>query len=239
MAYSFDGATNYFWKKTSDDYTIPISLSAWVYVIGNTAGTMPFVISRTTGSRAFIGLNIGSSNRWFMSSSREATGAGIQAASATNALLVNKWQFVGGRITGPCNSFSPLECVMTNATICCTATAESAYNAKDILIVNSVLTGATVTDYHTALSIGARRRGDGVVESRFSGYVAEAAAWNIDLTNDEFRSLGRGIKPTSIRPQNLISYFPGIRNSIDVVEGINFTSVNSPSPIDDHSRRYG
>jgi hypothetical protein len=44
------------------------------------------------------------------------------------------------------------------------------------------------------------------------------------LSNEEIRSLAKGIKPTKIRPESLVEYIPGIRTSND---GLTGTSVNT------------
>jgi hypothetical protein len=54
--------------------------------------------------------------------------------------------------------------------------------------------------------------------------VAEAAWWNVRLSDEEIRSLAKGIKPTKIRPESLVEYIPGIRTSSGGVTG---TSVNT------------
>lgn len=41
-----------------------------------------------------------------------------------------------------------------------------------------------------------------------SGRAAEAAIWNVDLTDAEVAILARGYSPLFVRPQNLIAYWP-------------------------------
>jgi len=64
-----------------------------------------------------------------------------------------------------------------------------------------------------------------------NGRVAEAAAWNVELTADELAALGKGVSPQSIRPASLTAYWPlvGQRNpEISLRAGFELTRGNSP-----------
>jgi len=63
----------------------------------------------------------------------------------------------------------------------------------------------------------------------FSGAIAEAAIWNVALTDDEVAMLAKGFSPLFIRPQNLVAYWPLVRADQDVVGGYDLTPVNSPT----------
>ena len=63
-----------------------------------------------------------------------------------------------------------------------------------------------------------------------SGRIAEAAIWNVALTDDEVASLAEGYSPLFIKPENLVAYWPLVRDTDnDVVGGYNMTAVNTPS----------
>lgn len=68
------------------------------------------------------------------------------------------------------------------------------------------------------------------------GRIAETAVWNISLTDDEVLALGRGIRPSLIRPQNLVFYAPLIREVIDLRAARALTATNAPAQ-SDHTRR--
>lgn len=59
----------------------------------------------------------------------------------------------------------------------------------------------------------------------FSGLVAEAAFWNIALTDAEVAILAKGFSPLFVRPQNLVAYWPLIRDEDqDRVGGYDLTA---------------
>lgn len=60
--------------------------------------------------------------------------------------------------------------------------------------------------------------------------IAEAAAWNVALSDAEIAILAKGYRPTFVRPQNLICYLPLVRDDDeDIVGGRSFTAFNAPS----------
>lgn len=60
-----------------------------------------------------------------------------------------------------------------------------------------------------------------------SGLIAEAAMWNIALTDDEVLILSKGYSPLFVHPQNLIAYWPLIRGLNDKVGGYNLTATGT------------
>ena len=69
-----------------------------------------------------------------------------------------------------------------------------------------------------------------------NGRIAEAAIWNTDLTDAEIASLATGIRPSLVRPQNLVFYAPLVRDLVDYARGITLTN-NNGATVDVHSRR--
>lgn len=62
------------------------------------------------------------------------------------------------------------------------------------------------------------------------GSIAEAAVWNVALTDAEVAILAQGVSPLFVRPQSLVLYLPLIRdNDNDLVGGLNFTANNGPT----------
>ena len=64
----------------------------------------------------------------------------------------------------------------------------------------------------------------------FDGLVGHVAIWNIDLTDAEVRILAAGADPRTVRPDNLIAYWPlnGRTPEPDIVDSLNLTEVNGP-----------
>lgn len=67
-----------------------------------------------------------------------------------------------------------------------------------------------------------------------SGRIAEAAIWNIALTDAEVAILAEGYSPLLVHPQNLVFYAPLIREIIDRVGGVTLTNVGST--VGNHTR---
>ena len=67
------------------------------------------------------------------------------------------------------------------------------------------------------------------------GSLAECAIWNVTLTAGEILSLSKGVTATTIRPASLVSYYPLVRDYIDVM-GANEISPNNTVVYDPHPR---
>lgn len=60
--------------------------------------------------------------------------------------------------------------------------------------------------------------------------IAEPAIWNVALTDAEVAVLATGIRPIFVRPDNIVSYWPLIRDDdLDLVGGSDMTPYNSPT----------
>jgi len=69
----------------------------------------------------------------------------------------------------------------------------------------------------------------------YKGRIAEAAIWNVALTDAEAAVLGAGYCPLFVRPQSLVSYWPLIRDEdLDRVGVTNLTPINAPT-IEEHA----
>ncbi len=60
-------------------------------------------------------------------------------------------------------------------------------------------------------TIGARKY-NSAVSTYLSGNVAEAAVWNVALTDDDVAILAAGFSPLFVKPANLVGYWPLLRN---------------------------
>lgn len=79
------------------------------------------------------------------------------------------------------------------------------------------------------VSIGVRN--SSAYENYFSGDIAEAAIWDVALTDAEIAMLAKGASPVMVRPASLVSYWPLIGRESpepDRVGGYNLTLTNAP-----------
>lgn len=66
--------------------------------------------------------------------------------------------------------------------------------------------------------------------SYISGRIAEAAIWDVALTDAEVAVLAKGYSPLFVRAQSLVAYWPLIRDEDqDRVGGYDLTAYNTPS----------
>jgi hypothetical protein len=78
-------------------------------------------------------------------------------------------------------------------------------------------------------AIGGQRRDDTPTDGT-DGSIAEAAIWNVALSDEEVAVLATGIRPILVRPQSLVMYVPLIRdNDEDLIEGLSFSEQNTPT----------
>ena len=72
--------------------------------------------------------------------------------------------------------------------------------------------------------------GDQTPSAFAEGMLAEAAVWNVALTDAEVAVLAAGYCPLFVRSQNLVAYWPLIRDrDIDIVGGYDLTAYGSPT----------
>lgn len=243
MAISYNGVNQYYRYTPSTEFAPierpPITICAWAYPLSTSASASPFGFAVSTTTRSPVFLNQFSSARWGLQSIRSDTGSAVQVlTSATNTVVANQWQFVLGWMSADCTDGGG--CTLTSWAIARSATSGEEYERKDVVINKASPTPFPILpsgQKWNRVSIGGLLRT--TAGFYYEGYVAETAAWNVILDDDEIASLGRGIKPNMIRPQNLRVYVPGIRSIGELKESIPFEAVNSPPFIDDHPRRYG
>lgn len=73
----------------------------------------------------------------------------------------------------------------------------------------------------------------GRLTNEFTGRLAEWAVWNAALTDAEVATLALGVSPLLIRPNNLVAYWPLIRDEDrDRVGGFHMTPSGSPTVAD-------
>lgn len=74
------------------------------------------------------------------------------------------------------------------------------------------------------------RTADSTPALYMSGRIAEATIWNIALSNAEVALLAKGVHSLLIQPENIVAYWPLIRDDDrDWVGGFDLTAFNTPS----------
>jgi hypothetical protein len=125
---------------------------------------------------------------------------------------------------------------VTNASTWYSGTAVEASSTSHYVFFETTKSGTNTT---SVVPVGVDRIFFGGRSSGrpFNGLLAEAAIWNVALTDDEVRSLSRGFKPFRVRPQNLQFYAPIVRNLHDIRGGLTLTNSNNAT-VADHPRVY-
>jgi len=72
--------------------------------------------------------------------------------------------------------------------------------------------GTRTDDSASNVVVGNRNATD----RNFNGLISEVGVWDAVLTASEIASLGKRMKPSRVRPQNLKFYAPSIREAIDL-----------------------
>jgi hypothetical protein len=106
----------------------------------------------------------------------------------------------------------------------------TAYLANVKKTIGSGLTQATAPS-GTVTAIDTGYLGNGPASNRvWDGMIAEFAIWNILLDDDEFFALGKGFRPTLIRPASLIYYDPMVRDNVSLKGGAPTITGALPQP---------
>lgn len=215
MAYTFDGSNDYMFKSLlGQSYQVPITISCW-FNAGNTAAQM-----------GMVNINYSAGARW-------------------NAIELGTTGGVVARCTGPVSATTTTTCTLNTwnhaAGVFTTANSRTAYlngGGK-----NTDTTTGGIQTLFNRINFGARVRQSTTPDAStyYNGKLAEIGIWDVALTDAEILTLASGVKPTSVRPQSLVSYIPIIRTVIDHIDDSTITQSGGASlvPSNDHSRRYG
>lgn len=209
MARAFDDASNQYLNNTSAVVTdTPLTMSCW------------FNVDDTAVNHVLMGCGDTDNNSIFWLYARDTPDVDIGAvtrselaatwvATSTSTWGTGAWHHAAG-VWGSGNSDR-------NAFI------DGGNKGSDTNVANiSGIDNTTI----------AARHYNSTVSLYASGYIAEAAIWNVDLTDAEIAILGLGYSPLFVRPAFLAAYWPLIgRNSpeIDRVGGYNMTLNASPT----------
>ncbi len=215
MARNFNNSTDtYIQHYLGATYDVPVTISAWANP--NQTNAADTLVSLNVGTIAealgtSLQLRLGSSAQV---AARSSTEAAQSSALSTGIYSANTWQH--------------------------TAAKFAASNSR-IAYLNGVGGAAQTTSRLTPnleyLIVGRGSGGAQDTASSYNGSLAEVAVWNVALDDEEIVSLSKGVKPTMIRPDKLIAYFPLIRDVYNIIN--KQTSTVSGTTIVDHPRRYG
>jgi hypothetical protein len=100
---------------------------------------------------------------------------------------------------------------------------------------------AGTANTNTALETGINEFNIGsfrtIANNYLVGRIAEVAIYDVALNASEVASLAKGMKPSRIRPQNLVFYAPLVRNLFDYDQARSLTNQNSAT-VASHPRIY-
>jgi len=216
MAYDFDGTTQYITTTAPPITDFPLTMCCWAKADAYTSASTPFSFGVSSTTRNFAAIAMNTGPVWSsQTTDNGGTGRIMNGASA----VLGTWQFI-------CITFDgdPVTNVIT---------------AREIFVdtaKNSSGTTFGLSPVWDRLAIGARRRS--TVDGRFNGSVAECAAWDVILDDEEIKAMADGLKPNSVRPGNLKFYAPIIRDIADYASATSLTNTNT-AIVTDHVRRYG
>lgn len=184
MARLFDDASSHKLVHSGAVLTArPITMAAFVYVDDLNVDGMVMALSSSSSLLPVMGLRIGGASNSDHVTAVHRGDSGTQGLATSSAVSANTWTHA--------------------AAIFATASSRTAY--KDGVAGSAETTNAgTTTVDRTA--IGVWERSSPV--NFFSGRIAEAGIWNVELTANELAALAAGVLPLNIRPSALVAYWP-------------------------------
>jgi hypothetical protein len=213
MSWDFDG-TNDYMEATSAVLTAgPLTFSAWINVDTTGVSHRILSISSTTGNDRWS-LLVGTTNVITMQVGGSGTFATV---STTNTVTAGTWHHVAGSWNTTANQ--PQQVWIDGVKSGPTASNRTPVAGN----LNRTLLGSTYVS--SALT------------QYLNGRIAEAAIWDVVLSDAEVSSLAKGFRSDLIRPASLKLYLPLIREVQDVRAGLSFT--NNATAAAAHVRRIG
>ena len=189
------------WATDSGSSIFPLTMSCWIHPdsLSDHDGAISLGYSATTYPVVSINLR-GTGKATAEVKTRTTTALSISAADYT----AGAWQHFAG--------------VFASATsrICYLAGVAATENTTSAEIAPSGVNHLTLGEYASTWS------------RPFDGHLAECAVWNVALSASEIATLVDGYTPLHVRPESLISYFPLVKNTIDVM-GANTVSFATDS----------
>lgn len=192
MAISFNGTTDYIEAVLASAY--PVSFCVWFRAANNTDNMSIMAAGDST--------QLDNDNLRLQAAGAVA-GDPVRLGAMTNGAASSFATAVGGFTA---NTWTHA------ATVCTSATLRAAFingGGKGTATLNRLMTALNV------VTLGVTRGATGFNEW-FSGQLAEAAVWNVALTDEEIAALGQGLAPDSVRASALLCYLPLVRDIVDV-----------------------
>ena len=184
----------------------PFTISCFMYRDDLTADACPVGIADTGGMRNYIFFRVFSSDNGSVPNQivmvvRHEGGSEKVAWGPAELDTANQWYHIAGTMSSGNNKY---------------VYVDGSPGALDFFYANPVSLDLT--------TLGAFERISGP-QWPLSGGLAEVGFWNIDLDTSEISALAKGISPLLIRPQNLVAYWPLIREGAagvyrDIIGGL-------------------
>lgn len=188
------------------------SMSCWVYANTLPANAVPMGLTNHTLAYNFVIFQISSGNVVFQANGTGS--AGNPVATATLAPSTSVWQHYGGSYGFVAGAGG-------------TGTAAAYLNGAN---KGTATVGGTATPAFNETDIGGYVPG---TTDYWDGRIAEAAIWNVVLTDAEFAALATGINAYRVRPSALVGYWPvfGLASPEPDLSGFknNLTLSNAPT----------
>ena len=209
MAILFDdGSTEYLKRDAGVRDVRPTTMACW------------FNSNDTTVDQVLMGEGMSALNRyWGLMAAGTWTGdpvvlqekcgaAVVRIAKSTSAYTANKWYHVCGIFVGTSERTVYLDGGSKNTRA----------DASDTV------------DTWNRTSIGCSYKA-GVANLPMSGLVANAAIWNVALTDEQVAALAAGAHPFMVRPDAIVAYWPlyTIGHLTDIISGSDMTAFNTPA----------
>ena len=201
MAILFDNVSNEYLTNINAVANQPFTLACWAYA---DEALDQIAINIGHSSLARIGeLGFGVTNLFGLFHQGATTYETLQPVTPTYSL--NTWHHLAGR-----------------------------YEIADRELYADGVSIATGTVNVGAMPVGITHIGAeiyaGVTGAFFSGRIAEAAVWDVSLSDGEIALLAEGFSPLFFQPQSLVAYWPliALEDINDRVGGFNMTAVNTP-----------
>jgi hypothetical protein len=214
MSRLFDDASSQFLSASAPVTAMPLSMACWFYSdsIALTQTLMNIGDSTAASNRqrfkmAAAGAVAGDPIRGFI-----CTGAAQTSFDTTAGYTANAWHHA-------CTVFTSnvSRAVYLNGANKTSNTADRTPGTPDVVSIGR--TSSSASDDYT------------------SGRIADAAVWNIALSDDDVAALADGLSPLLVRPDGLVAYWPIFGNTspeIDIVGGFGATVTGATK--DDHPR---
>ena len=203
MSRTFDGSDQYLEIDSAPVTAVPFSFACWFNPVNVTSsGTLVSIADKDVADQYHY---------------MQAGGA-----STNDPIRVTSYDGSGGLAV----SYSFVAATWQHAAaVFATTTSRTSYiNAGDKDTNTDLVSPANID----RISIG--RIGDSTPGTYFNGSIAEVGIWNIALTDADVIILAAGYSPLFVHPENLVAYWPLIRDSDDdKVGGYDLTPANSPT----------